>query len=300
MALERTEDVERGVGLIPALGEVMPEEADEGVRPVYEGVRAKLRVPFVNFVFRVLANYPDYLRFAWGKTEPHLLTTGFERAADELRARALIERVPDPPEEGWQGMGDIESMRAFTDTIHYVLPRLLMVVSAFDEGLGDESGGGEATPEPAIAPGVAEGAVSLPMVAPEEVTGDLSKLFEEIRQRHGHPGVASYYRAVGRWPRFLEAVWERVGPLVGSGPYERRKGELLQYARSAVLELPLPGREEATALGVDDESVGELRAILAVFRFRVIPDTFLEVAIIKAMLDGPEAARSSRFSFAAT
>ncbi len=28
--MERTEDVERGLGLIPALGEVMPEEADVG------------------------------------------------------------------------------------------------------------------------------------------------------------------------------------------------------------------------------------------------------------------------------
>jgi len=294
------EEVERGLRLIPVLGEVMPEEADEGVRAVYEGVRARLRVPFVNFVFRVLANYPDYLRFAWGKMEPHLLTTYFERAADELRERALIEHVPDPPEEGWQGMGDIGSIRAFTDTIHYVLPRLLMVVSTFDEGLGGEPGGGEAIPEPAIAPGVAEGTLGLTMVAPDEASEDLSKLFEEIRQRHGHPGVASYYRAVGRWPGFLRTAWEQVGPLVGSRAYERRKGELLQHARSAVLELPLPSKGEVSALGVDDESAGELRAILAVFRLRVIPDTFLEVALIKAMLDGPEAARSSRFSFATT
>jgi hypothetical protein len=33
-----------------------------------------------------------------------------------------------------------------------------------------------------------------------------------------------------------------------------------------------------------------------VFRFRVISDTFLDVSLIKALLDGPDAARSSRFS----
>ena len=48
--------------MIPALGEVVFEEADEGVRQVYESVQARLRVPFVNFIFRVLANYPEVSR----------------------------------------------------------------------------------------------------------------------------------------------------------------------------------------------------------------------------------------------
>jgi hypothetical protein len=82
VAFERTEDVECGLRLIPTLGEVMPEEADEGMREVYESVQVRLRVPFVNFIIRVLANYPDYLCFAWGRIEPNLLTTRFEQAAD--------------------------------------------------------------------------------------------------------------------------------------------------------------------------------------------------------------------------
>lgn len=59
-----------------------------------------------------------------------------------------------------------------------------------------------------------------------------------------------------------------------------------------------PSGEEAAAAGVEEEHIGELRAVLAVFRYRVIRDTFVEVALIKALLDGDEAARSSRFSFA--
>lgn len=296
MVSERTEDVEKGLELIPALKEVMFEEADEGVRQVYESAQARLRVPFVNFIFRVLANYPDYLSFAWGKIEPHLLTTGFEGAADELRARALLEPVPDPPGEDWRTLGDLGSIRAFTDTIHYVLPRLLLIASAFDEGLAGQPGYTErAVPESAIAPGVAEGTTRLPMVTEEETGEELTLLFRDIRERHGHPGMASYYRAIGRWPRFLGAAWKKVRPLVGSSGYGLRKSDLLEEARDMVLGMSLPDRKE---LGLDGERLEDLRAILAVFRFRVIPDTFLEVALIKAMLDGPEAARVSRFSFA--
>lgn len=294
---ERTEDVERGLRLVPRLGEVMPEEADEGTREIYDGVSARLRVPFVNFVFRSLANYPPYLRFAWERLGPFLLTGGFEAAADALRSRALLEPVPEPGGAAWGELGDLESIRAFTDTIHYVLPKLLLVASAFDEGLGGAPGKEQVATEPAVAPGVAEGTMSPPMVAPAEASGDLKEIFEEIRTLHGHPGVASYYRGIGNWPGFLAAVWERLRPLVGSASYEGRKRELSDHARETVLGLPLPSREEAVERGLREEEVSEIRAVLAVFRFRVIPDTFLEVALAKAMLDGSEAARSSRFSF---
>ncbi|MDQ3943463.1 MAG: halocarboxylic acid dehydrogenase DehI family protein [Actinomycetota bacterium] len=295
---DRAEDVERGLRLIPRLGEVMPEEAGEEVRAVYEAVRTRLRVPFVNFIFRMLANYPPYLSFAWNKIEPHLLTLHFEEAADALRARALVEPVPDAAGVDWAALGDLGQIRGFTDTIHYVLPKLLLVASALDEGLGGEPGAANGS-EAGILPGVAEGTISLSMVATHEVTGRIKEIFEEIRERHGHPDVASYYRGIAHWPKFLEAAWERVSSLVGTAPYQERKHDLLAASRSAVLELPLPSRSEALQRGLTEEQVEELRAILAVFRFRIISDMFLDVPLIKALLDGPGAARYSRFSFAA-
>jgi len=295
---DRWGDVERGLRLVPRLGEVMPEEAGEEVRAVYEGVRANLRVPFVNFVFRALANYPSYLAFAWAKLEPYLLTSRFEGASDALRARALLEPVPDAASVDWGSLGNLGRIRGFTDTIHYALPKLLLVVSTLDEGLMGEPGTADGPPlETAVRLGVAEGTTMVPMVATSEAKGRLREVLEEIKGRHGHPDVASYYRGIANWPPFLEAAWERVGPLVGAPSYAERKRELLEAARDAALGLPLPTVEEAQRRGVNEERMGEIRAVLALFRFRIIPDTFLEVPLIKAFLDGPAAARSSRFSF---
>ena len=293
----RSEDVERGLCLVPKLGEVMPDEADEEVRAVYEGVRTNLRVPFVNFVFRVLANYPSYLTFAWSRLEPCLLTSRFEEASDALRARALLEPVPDASDVDWGSLGDLDRIRGFTDTIHYAVPKLLLVVSALDEGLAGEPGTVDGPPEAAVRPGVAEGTAMLPMVETGEARGRLREILDEIRGRHGHPDVASYYRGIANWPRFLEAAWDRVGPLVGDPAYAERKRELLEEARNVALELPLPTAEEARRRGVNEEQIGEIRAVLALFRFRIISDTFLEVPLVKAVLDGPEATRHSRFSF---
>ena len=301
-AFERTEDVEKGLRLIPALGEVMPDEAGEEVQSVYEAVRTHLRVPIVNFLFRSLANYPSYLSFAWNKIEPYLLTPYFEEAADGVRVRSLVEPFPDAGD--LSSLGDLEQIRGFTDTIHYVLPKLLLVSTAFDEGLGGVSGTGAGiaegpSREAGTEPGVAAGTTSVQMVGPGEATEEVGEVFEEIRDRHGHPDVASYYRGIAQWPGFLEVTWGRVGAVVDTVAYAERKRDVLEAARDAVLGLPLPSRREVLEKGIaDEEQVGELRAILAVFRFRLNADMLLDVSLIKALLDGPEAARSSRFSFA--
>lgn len=296
MSFERTGDVERGLRVIPRLGEVMPDEAGEEVRAVYERTQTHLRVPIVNFLFRSLANYPPYLSFAWGRIEPHLLTPRFEEAADALRSRSLVEPISDSTD--WSSLGDLSQVRAFTDTIHYVLPKLLLVSSAFDEGLGGKTGTADGPGEVGVRPGVDEGTTSVAPVGPDEADEETEEVFEEIRGRHGHPDVASYYRGIARWPELLKFAWERISPLIGTPAYEERKRDLLEAARASALELPLPGRNEVIERGLGEEQVEELRAILAVFRFRLNPDTLLDTALIKALLDGPEAARFSRFSFA--
>ena len=167
----------------------------------------RLRVPVVNFLFRSLANYPRYLSVAWNKDEPRLLAPRFEEAADALRSRSLVEPISDPT--NWASLGDLSQIRAFTDTIHYVLPKLLLVSSAFDEGLlGGEKGAADGPEEAAgVRPGVAEGTTSVPPVGPDEASEATEEIFEEIRECHGHPDVASYYRGIARWPGFLAGAW---------------------------------------------------------------------------------------------
>lgn len=298
---ERSADIERGLDLIPQLGEIMPNDAGENVQAVYGDIQNRLRVPFVNFVFRVLANYPDYLEFAWDRISPYLLTDQFERFADDLRSWALPEAFAENSTVDWYSLGDTEQIRMFTDTIYYALPKLLLVTSALDEGLGGSPGvsdvSADETPEQ-VEPGVAEGTGVVPMVSADEADQRLQTLFDEIRERHGHPDVASYYRGLANWPDFLEAAWTELDAAVNSGTVEDRKQDLLRHAKGVGGLMPFPTREEAVELGLQEEDLRDLRAILAVFRFRVIPDTFVEVALIKAFLDGPEAARKSRFSFA--
>jgi hypothetical protein len=301
----RKGDLERGMQLIPKLSEVMPNQGDERIKPVYESIQRTLRVPFVNFIFRTLANYPDYFEPAWRRLSPVFRTSKFERDADKLRAQALFASVPDASEVDWTALGDLDEIRSFTDSIHYVLPKLLLVATAFEEFLNHSSEERywrriESMSSTAdIPPGVAKGTTKIEMVNPKKAKGRIKDLFESIKQRHDHPGVASYYRALGNWPEFLEAAWDKIEPLVGSTPYEERKRALVGHAESFVRELLPLGTEAAVEWQAwDPKQTDDIRSVLAVFRFKLIPDLLLDVTLIKAMLDGPDAARFSRLSVA--
>lgn len=299
--MEHTQEqqIERGMQLAADLPEVMPDQADARIQAVYDDIQTTLRVPFVNLIFRTLANYPEYLEGAWKELSPGLRTQGFERAADRLRARALLEPGEKMPEAELSGIKDPDTLRAFNDTIHHVLPKLLLVATAWDTSpprgsleSGRDAAGANSAPIPL---GIAEGTTKVQMVNPEEATGRIHDLFQAVKERHGHPLVSSYYRALGNWPDFFVAVWARLEPRVGSPAYEQRKQLLVAEAQTAARALPGSGSADA-ALGAEERE--EVRAILAAFRLKFIPEMLIDVAEIKAMLDGPEAARSSAFSVA--
>ena len=292
-------EIKRGMDLISSLTEIMPERADERILPVYDDVRNTFRVPIVNFFFRVLANYPDYLVPAWNGFSPCLRTVKFERAADALRANALLDTVPDSSSVDWAALGDFSRIKPFTDTIHYILPKLLATAIAFHEDLGCAIRPGAAVPVDAgeeMPPGIVRGAVSISMIDPAHTKDQLGEIFEAIKTAHGHPEVATYYRSLAHWPRFLAAVWEKLAPVAGSPAYERHKQAVLEQALRTVETFTV--KSSGTEAGISSpRQSAEIRAICAVFRFRLIPDLLLDVSLIKAMLDGPDAARVSRFSY---
>lgn len=282
---------ERGREIVALLPEVMPEDAGEAIRPVYEDIRKTLRVPFVNFIFRTLANEPDYFRAAWAGVRPVARTRDFEQAADALRSQALVEPRPEAPGVVWSTLGEADQARAFTRSILYVLPKLLLVATAFAEALDAASGASDAPEAPAspagprgdrLPYGVPEDRVQVPMVAPERADEKVKALFEAIKQQHGHPGVASYFRSLAQWPDLLEAVWERIAPQVNSDRYRERKQHLVGEARRRVAKWPELKRASLPDLSSDAEN--RVRSIVAVFQHRLIPDLLIDVAWAQAMM----------------
>lgn len=289
------DQVQRGMRLAADLPEVMPDDAGPRLKPVYQDIQQTLRVPFVNLIFRSLANFPDYFVPAWQQLGPVLGTHAAEAAADRLRAAALLAPAPALPPGTLDGVDDARRLRAFNDTIHYVLPKLLLTAVSLDRatfGRPEPRPGAAGEPLPR---GVAEGTTKVQMVKPAEATGTVAAVFQSVKERHGHPLVSSYYRALGNWPGVLEAAWQQIAPRVGSAAYQHRRAELVRMAEDAADTLPLAPLS-ADTLGAEERE--QVRALLAAFRLKFIPEMLLDVVWIKAMLDGADAAPFSPFSIA--
>ncbi len=213
-----------------------------------------------------------------------------------MRTAALIEPLPDAAGVEWNSLGDMDRIRPFNDTILYVLPKLLLVATALDQGLrGDGSGGGSAAGGAEIPLGVAPGTLKLEMVDPDTASGRVHALFQSVKERHGHPLVSSYYRALGNWPDFLDAVWQRIEARVGSPAYEQRRKDLVAQADAALQRIPVAGTDASM---LPDAQQAEVRAILAAFRRKFVPEMLIDVAWIEAMIDGSQSVRSSPLSAA--
>lgn len=280
--------LERGARVVRSLGEVMPEGASPEVARLYEDIRDTLRVPIVNFLFRVLANRPEYLEHTWSALRPGLRTELFEGAADTLRQAALAGEPASLPERGsWSEWPDGTRLRRFTETIHYVLPKLLLIATAMRQGRLRPSA--EALASAAIEPGPHETSESIEMLDPARATGKVECLFARIRERHGHPGVASYFRALGHWPDFLAAAWQRLEPRVQTQDWRADREDLVRRAEDEVRRL----FDEAPEIDRADE---DIRAAVTLFQEHLVPDLLLDVGLVRAWLSGPETARVSRLS----
>jgi hypothetical protein len=295
MQTEQRSTVKRGMRLAAQLPDIMPQQADAQIKPIHDDIQKSLRVPIVNLIFRTLANYPGYLQQVWPQLSALAHLHVFEETADALRAHALLESVPAALKLDVDALDNVERLRAFNDTIHYVLPKLLLVATALEKApVGDtaKTPASDSTGSRILTSEVAEGTTKVEMVAPDQAGERVKTLFESIRQRHGHSVVSSYFRGLGNWPNFLDAVWERIAPYVGSVDYEMRKRALIDDADVYVRRWPSISAE------VPEAQRPEISAIISAFRLKFIPEMLLDVALVKTLLDGREAARASRFSAA--
>ncbi|WP_148862169.1 halocarboxylic acid dehydrogenase DehI family protein [Marinobacter fonticola] len=293
MAGDQESLVQQGMKLAVDLPDIMPEQADARLKEIYEDIQQTLRVPIVNKIFRALANYPDYLEEAWGQVRPIARTIHFEEASGDIRAQALLKGAPVSAVMDLTGLDNPDKLQAFNDTIHYVLPKLLLIVTFFHKAAFEDQIADVATsPEllQSLPSGIAQGAAKVQMVDPEKADVQVRQLFEDIKSCHGHSLVSSYYRGLGQWPDFLQHAWEQIRPYVGSEEYIASRLKLIGKAHTVVDSWP------TASVKLSPIHQEEIRAILTAFQLKFIPDMLLDAALIQALLGGREAALMSPLS----
>lgn len=298
MTTDRDEDLQRGAELLGQLPEITSDSAEQSVRGLFLDAEQTLRVPVVNQLFRVLVHFPFFPK-AWFQLKPWLRTNRFEELAAELRDHARLEARPSVAPQNWAALGDLPTITTYTATMHYVLPKLLLVATALDECLCAATDRDttarrhmtHSTCEERLPLGTIQGARNVEMIDPNKTEGRLRAVFDDIKNHHGHPGVGGYFRALGNWPDFLTASWEYLRPLIGTDTYRSQRETLIKEAERMVQHSPAAGiRLELDTFPEERRQLHDACDVVRLFRLQLIPDLLLDVSCIESLLSSSHGA----------
>ncbi len=276
-------------------------QADRQTIEIYELITRKLRVGRVPLLFKALAA-ERALSACWAAMRPAIRVRAFEEAADDLRAGAaqaavelgcpLIETQLE-----WAGydIDEIDEIRGQVDVFHYLDSKLLMAAALLSQALSGGSGGARrgARAEQRAPRGVPQDMDHIELV-PEDASGAVAKAFRSIRTHLGLGVVPDDFRALARWPKYLELAWRDARARDEEPRAKAALRDLAAQADEAARQLPVRvhvGEEALEAGGANQERV---RAVVERLR-RALPGLVLDLALFKVQLDGAQSARESPF-----
>jgi len=189
----------------------------------------------------------------------------------------------------------LDQIRGQVDIFHYVDAKLLMAVCGLAEALSGGVGGVARGPrgEQRVPRGVPHDMDPIELV-PEDANGTLAKVFRSIRMHLGLGLVPDDFRALGRWPKYLDLAWADARKRDDEPVARAALNELGRSAEDAAAQLPVRVEIQEAALRAAGADPARVRAPLQRFR-RALPGLILDLALFKVQLDGAESARESPF-----
>ncbi|MGE0134835.1 MAG: hypothetical protein AB7L91_06875 [Dehalococcoidia bacterium] len=234
-----------------------------------EEIAAALRSPFVPEVFARLGEAGRYLEVVWPQLRPSVETAGIVGSGLYMADMALdaVEAVYEPVLDrasllaGGLGADAMREVEAVLDVFHWVQPQELLICAALAEAWEHPRVGGQGRPDPRATSEreVAHLETRVELTAPD--AGVLPEVAEALQIE----AAPELYRAVARWPRYLEPVWDELQHMAAYPDFRRRGRALYFYARSSsrFLAQPIEGSREAMAAhGLSDAELGQVSATL--------------------------------------
>jgi hypothetical protein len=277
--------------------EVLEEYAEGDLKGIFEDIKKTFRVPMINLVFGALATQPDYLRVAWRQLHTNVQTLYFENRADEIRRFAV---------RSMSEIGELRTPASDADiapvlgVFHYVNPKLLLAVSALRSAAHGQVPRVAILPaaeKRQVLPGIAPGMPMIEMVNPE--TGDerLYRIFGDIKASSPAGIVNSDYRALAKWPDFLEGAWSAVKPRMTTPEYRRATRQLRWMADEAVLGFPF--RLDSTPhtlrlAGLSEQQIDTVRTMLDQL-YTALSESVANVAVFATGIEGRSGALESQY-----
>jgi hypothetical protein len=276
-------------------------EAADWQRGLYADVKETFRAPIVNWIFRTtMANYPEFLRYAWGQVKPAFQTRRFGRVSVEYRDAILS---PIEAEHGIRtyrredidiAPAEYAELQRQLETYDIVAPRLSLLFELVDRSLSGEPVG--SAPDRTRA-----GTEPLPdwldrdrgapptMAAFDEPPAELEETVRSIQTFHGiEEGLPSIYRSLSQWPGYLQPMWDDVEPRLRSDAFTTGRTNAKAVIDSYVESLPYVPQLDPQSLrdqGVADDTIADLSELFRDFNTGPIETVVPALPVFAATMD---------------
>ena len=271
-------------------------------RGLYDDVRRTFRAPIVNWIFRTtMANYPDFLRYAWSQVEPVFETRAFASFTVAYRDGVLasVETGPRPiPVYRRSDVGvppaEFAELRGQLATFDIVAPRLAVLFEVMDRGLhGEPIGADPATDRAATAPfpdWLDAGRGRDPtMTALDDLDGAVAETAAAIQRFHGlEDGLPSVYRCLAQWPDYLVQAWADLEPVLTGGGFDDAVGRaegLVDEHVDAIPYTPRLAPEVLRSAGFDDDLIEDVSDLFREFNTGAIETVVPALPVFASTLD---------------
>ena len=280
----------------PKLVIIQEDEASEAVRECFDEITESRGFALVNVIFRAFAKYPRFLRLQWDFLRPNALTQDFFDKTEVLRRQALAivrEHFTVGDHRAvlrMHGSSDdaIKEIKAVLDFFLYCDSFLLMMASALQSSLAGKPLSGK--PWAHLLPHYTHPTrvLEVRLVEMEEGAPAIQAVYREIMKASGVPFVPSDYRALGRWPDYLELAWEEWKKKIPAPAYQREVRKLNELAVALALDLPFPfaiNTETLKEAGFTPVQISDILATVDLFQ-GLVPGLITNVAAFKIGLEG--------------
>lgn len=266
--------------------EIYEEEAMDNLKNIYNDIQFILKVPIVNFIFRTLGFYEDFLGIAWNQVRLNMQTIEMEKAAERLRNPEISVDMPKINWNQFYDLRTIEEMKKVLFTFNYVNPKLLLIASAWMESLGNRPIQGSQKPSEFLKPGIIHGLPKIQLVDIKHTAPRVQALLKDIIDRHNAIDAASEYRALAHYPEFLSHSWSNLKSYVNSDEYTILKSKLKAKSIELVHDQMVYPVHLTTELLYHYNSPKEITSIISIVSMfqNLLPELIIEGEFLRRIL----------------
>lgn len=255
--------------------------ADQSLNEIYSDLKVTFGVPWVGVITQAVAYYRPFFSESWRCFSPSAKTHFFERVSDGMRLSSyelmkqsfIIGNQADHLRKIGYSEFELSQIGVVLDIFDYGNPKYLIFATAIKEGLltGRSFGGStKQGHDSLLRPPICKLDPIPVMIEEHHARGVLCDVYADIKRTLELPFINSDYKAMARWPSYLEQAWSALKPCIDTPAYQAARLKIHQQALAAVHNLPIAYRmSQADALqaGLTDTEIDELIRVISLFQW---------------------------------